>query len=477
MTTPTRAGVSRVVSLRRLTFVIVLASIAAGCGSSNHVTKTADVTRHTVTDSTVTNPAPTSSTVLENTTTTLTTSTVSTTNAQYGRTLATLTRPFATDSPWNRSIADSIEASNSAYLLREAEYRYGEVVKGNSLQNITTKQTRIDKPLFINTRVWTDPIVIAGGDNAVRLVCRQINLPPPHNACGDGWQISSLNIPVSGFPKPSYDGWLTVYDESGGYAYDFWRARFTSNNTVLSYQFVRRWNLNGPGFLPPDYPGARGSGLPLFAGEILPSDIRTGVIMHALAISVPGPAAAYYVQPASATDGNGSFTSLPEGARLRLRADYNIDAAVKKLPGRTNLRAARAILIALKTYGAIVVDRSAVPTLYALPDYNWNQPLRNARGKLEYPNGTVAPRWLQNVSKDGTPLLSGNVVQTLTLDDFQVVDLPKELQYPPLPNVTEVAGINGVQPQSVTGAGTTSQGQVNGGSSGSSLTLLGGSLP
>ena len=72
------------------------------------------------------------------------------------------------------------------------------------------------------------------------------------------------------------------------------------------------------GYLPPKAPSARGSGLPLFAGIITPADIRSGAIRHALAISVPGPAATNYVQPASVTDGNGRTTSLPEGARLRL---------------------------------------------------------------------------------------------------------------------------------------------------------------
>jgi hypothetical protein len=62
-------------------------------------------------------------------------------------------------------------------------------------------------------------------------------------------------------------------------------------------------------------------------------------------------------------------------------------------------------------YGAIVVDRASVPTLYAQ-------------------RGAVSDR------------LVGNELQGLTLDDFEVVTLPPLLQYPALTG-TAGAGTSG----------------------------------
>jgi len=53
----------------------------------------------------------------------------------------------------------------------------------------------------------------------------------------------------------------------------------------------------------------------------------------------------------------------------------------------------------LRTYGAIVVGRAAVPTLYAQRDVT-------------------------------SSMLIGDELQSLRLTDFEVVQLPSELQYP-----------------------------------------------
>jgi hypothetical protein len=117
---------------------------------------------------------------------------------------------------------------------------------------------------------------------------------------------------------------------------------------------------------------------------------------------VPGPSQRNFVSPASSTDGNGTINSLPEGARIRLKANMLLG----KVPNGANRRLADAIVAALVRYGAIVVDRAAVPTLYAQKD--------------------VAARFLQ-----------GNEIQSLHLGDFQVVALPARITYPN-PKVTQV---------------------------------------
>lgn len=429
--------------------ICALAILLAGCGlSSSHGS------------SSTAQPTSTASSVV---TVTASTPVATTIPAQGiaaasdpGEGLASLTRPFSAQSPWNTSVTNAPVAANSGHLIALAQERFG-VVQGNNLEQVTTGHRTIHSPLYINTSIWTDPILVSSTGQPTRLICRQVNLPPPNNDCGDGWEVHELPIPRTGYPKPQYDGWLTVIDSASGFAYDFWRARLSGS--TMTYQFMRRWNLSGPGFLPPGYPGARGSGLPLFAGEILPEDIESGQIRHALAISLPGPAATFYVQPASTTDGNGEFGSLPEGSRIRLKASFSTGAALRALPGRTNQAAARAIITALKTYGAIVVDRSRVPTLYAVPDFDWNQPLRSATGRLLAPDGHTPLPQAQQSPGNATPLLSGNELFGLRPSDFEVVQLPPLLEFPPPAGGNPAGGLNGVPPQPVAGqsAGTGSE--------------------
>jgi len=357
-------------------------------------------------------------------------------------------RPFAASSPWNTTIFGQPIDADSDRMIAQAQERVGVTERGNT---IITQRRRIDDPLFINTTAWTVPIVDEEGGVATRMVCRQI---PPD--CGDGRNVDELLIPPNESPLPQYDGWFTVLNRREGVAYDLWRARRGGEN-VMSYQFMRKWALNGPGYQRPNSVSARGSGLPLFAGVLLPEEVAAGRIEHALAISVPGPAQRSYVQPASATDGNGRTSSLPEGARIRLRADrFDTLASMPTCgPGRlrdstgeirtdciaprTNRKAARAILDALRKYGAIVVDRSQGPTLYAKQNADWTQLLRAPDGRLLRANGRdPLPRNLARRRNQGTPLLRGNEVQFLRLSDFEVVQLPQLLKFPPLGS-TEVS--------------------------------------
>ena len=400
------------------------AAVLAACGSSTKTTTT--VTRPAATTTTsaspsgggagaavVGTPGSASSQLAQGTTGTAGSSLA-------GQPAALLVRPFSSASPWNTTVdTASVDASSDALLLR-ARTRIGVQETGNRL---TTAPRVLNDGLFINTTKWTDPVVDTASGTTTQLVCRQ--LPPD---CGDGPSVTSLPIPSDVSPLPQYDGWFTVEDRANGIAYDMWRARRARTGTVISYQFMRAWSLNGPGFQTPNAVSARGSGLPLFAGLVLPEEIQTGRIEHALAISLPGPAQRTYVQPASSTDGVGDLNSLPEGARIRLKAG----ATLGRLPPRTNVRAAQAIFQALRRYGAIVVDRSRVPTLYAKLNFNWSAPLRGPSGDLLDASGRPLAGRVSRLANQGTPLLRGNEVQGLRVSDFEVVSLPPLHTFPPL---------------------------------------------
>lgn len=301
---------------------------------------------------------------------------------------------FSDSSPWNTRIDDADVDPKSSRMIRLARERVG-VTRETNEGIIFTERRVVNKGLYINTKAWTTPVV-AGG-TATKLVCRQ-------RICGDGEKTQVLNIPSDVDPDPRYDGWFTVFDVSEPVAYDLWRARREEDGSI-SYNFMRKWDLNGPGYQKPYNSSARGSGLPLFAGLIRPNELKAGRIDHALAISVPGPAQGSFVQPASSTDGNGRVNSLPEGARIRLKADVTVPAPVDPITDKPikltaqQKRMSDAIVAALRTYGAIVVDRAASPTLYAQRD----------------------------VTND---MISGAELLGLRLEDFEVVKLGERYPFP-----------------------------------------------
>lgn len=309
---------------------------------------------------------------------------------------------FSEDSPWNTPIEALPKAPDSSKLLRLAQRRDAVVERPNG-DGFESVERVVKKGFQVNSARWAPLVVEAGGNNVVstRMVCRQ-------SECGPAAERvpRTLALPPQTRPDPRYDGWLSVIDRETGIAYDFWRARRQSDDTI-SYQFAKTWKLDGPGFSrpvsedPTRAPGARGSGLPLFAGVIGPAELRAGEINHALAVSVPGLARRAYVQPASVTDGVGSVNSLPAGSRIRLKAS-TLEGTRPKQGGPSS----EAILVALRKYGAIVVDRASVPTLYAAA---------------------------------GTPpnLLRENELQWLQLRDFEVISLPALHKDPPLNQVEQ----------------------------------------
>jgi len=309
---------------------------------------------------------------------------------------------FSADSPWNTTVATLPVSADSEQMLRLARKRQA-VIELPGEEGVDTVERTVKKGFQINAERWAPLVVEAGGNNVVstKMVCRQSECGPQAERVP-----ATLALPPETRPDPRYDGWLSVIDRENGIGYDFWRARRQSDDTI-SYQYAKTWKLDGPGFSRPvsEDPlraaGARGSGLPLFAGVIGPAELQKGEINHALALSVPGLARRNYVQPASVTDGVGPIDSLPAGARIRLK-----DTALLDDPPGEMRPSVEAILVALRSYGAIIVDRAAVPTLYAA---------------------------------QGTPpnLLREDELDWLHLDDFEVVELPQLRQDPPLGQVQQ----------------------------------------
>ncbi|MCL8024594.1 hypothetical protein [Nocardioides bruguierae] len=375
--------------------IVTLALVAAACGDGDSDTAASP-------DATVTVTAAASSDDSDTT----------------GGDATTEQRFFNDASVWNTRADDLAVDPRSDRMLSLAMTRIGWEEKRNG--QFVRVVNEVTDPLWINTVEWTVPVVAGGTPTEV--TCRQ-------KTCGDGDDTITLDIPEDVDPYPEYDGWYTILDTQNSVAYDLWRARREDDGSI-SYHYMKKWNLDGSGWQTAGEVSARGSGLPLFAGLIRPAELETGTIDHALAIAVPAPSSDFYVSPASSTDGNGRAASLPIGARIRLKGDVTFRAPRDADGNRITLTAdqkryADALVLALRTYGAIVVERAEVPTLYAQRD----------------------------VTAD---LLTGQELQGLTLDDFEVTTVGKKYRYPTPEKVAEsAAGTEGATASATADASTT----------------------
>jgi hypothetical protein len=205
----------------------------------------------------------------------------------------------------------------------------------------------------------------------------------------DKWGVPSEGGPVevpqcAGAVRPSgpagldSDGYLILV--AGETAYDFWQATTVREGecqsmgaglpgpAILQAGQADFGDIHGTGANPAGVRGGRPTGTPLLAGAILPEDVASGDIAHALAVAIPGvrnrssdpssPLAADVVYPAASTDGvrySINDDALAAGQRLRLRgtvvgSDGNLIDENELTP------ITRMFLRALRRYGAYVVD-------------------------------------------------------------------------------------------------------------------------
>jgi hypothetical protein len=157
---------------------------------------------------------------------------------------------------------------------------------------------------------------------------------------------------------------LSVLDRDAGVLYELRGASPVAGGGWTAVA-AAAWRLDLANAAAADAAGPSGdAGMPVFPGLVRHDEAASGAIRHALRITVPALRAAW-VAPARGPVAQTDDAALPPaGARLRLKAEVAIpaDASVE----------ARAILQALKTYGAIVVGVGPALTLEGAPDPGWD---------------------------------------------------------------------------------------------------------
>lgn len=258
-------------------------------------------------------------------------------------------RLFAPDSVWNAPVPAGapVDPASDA-LVDELNRQIAEVAATNSGP-------------WLGTKAGSTPIyrVPAGQPTVPVILDSEIPMSPRE-------AFAAVPLPEDARPALGDDHHLTVWQPSTDRLWEFfqmsrgpdgWRARWGGAIQNVS---------ESPGYYTSDswpggrwYWGATATSLPVAAGVITADELQRGRIDHALALNVLRTRADEYAWPAQRTDGETTGPStIPEGARLRIDPQLDLDALDLSPAVHTIARAAQ-------RYGMIVRDKSGTVSLYA----------------------------------------------------------------------------------------------------------------
>jgi hypothetical protein len=300
---------------------------------------------------------------------------------------------FAPDSAWNQSATGAAVLPESDQQIL-VTYR---VLHGDTTSLYPPEPAGWWPVTWVNFDEYTVPIFRAGVGQQNVLICDYDGTmwwPSPK------FEIDQLGgpVPVSapvGMVRPASpqgtdsDGWLVLYHPDRFTTYDFWQATTQrdgeceswgagyAGTAILEAGAVDFFDVRGSGANVDTYSSARATGPPLLAGLILPEDVESGAISHALALAIPGlrntssdpfePLSSDYFYPASTTETdyyNTNPNALAAGQRIRLKQAI-VDDSGDPIDEGQLAPITRMFLVALRTYGAYLVDNAGGFAFYA----------------------------------------------------------------------------------------------------------------
>ncbi len=293
-----------------------------------------------------------------------------------------------------------VENATTAEVLPESDQQvltYYRVICGDG-DDLVGTEPGTAPILDVTYDEWTIPIFLAGSGQQSVDIC---NYDGVQSFPNDKWGVGTLGGPVTvpscaGDVRPSdppgaeSDGWLVLYDPTSFTSYDFWQASTSrsglcqsnggglAGNSIVEAGYPDFFDVRGIGSNPRGNFSARAMGTPLLAGAILPEDVESGSIDHALALGIIGsrnlsPEPCDLLEtdvfyPAATTECDHFSTNqyaLAAGQRIRAKATL-VDHEGNTIEEASQLAPiTRMLFAALRTYGAYPVDGAGAFTFWA----------------------------------------------------------------------------------------------------------------
>ncbi|MCP4362383.1 MAG: hypothetical protein GY796_30630 [Chloroflexi bacterium] len=330
---------------------------------------------------------------------------------------------FTANAAWNQTAASAaVLPTSDQQILTTYRVLLGDF---NDLVGYTGPATTWPF-LDINIDDYSVPIFRAGtAQNDVWICADEGVLGWPHPKFGIDTLGGPVTVPApAGTVRPAgpqntdADGHLVLYDANTFTAYDYFYAITQHDGQCLSWGGgypgtqifeageVDFFDVRGKGTnYPEGYSSARAHGTPLLAGMILPEDIESGAISHALAFAIPGPRnlssdpsepdSSEYFYPASTTETDfysANPYALIAGQRIRLKQTL-VDEDDDVVDESQLAPITQMFFAALRNYGAYLVDNAGGFSFYAEDIHTANLNLTDdqVNALIGQPPGTPLP--------------------------------------------------------------------------------------
>ncbi|HTS45965.1 MAG TPA: hypothetical protein VMH01_16305 [Puia sp.] len=272
---------------------------------------------------------------------------------------------FPADNPWNQDISGEPVDPYSDQIIA----------------NFSTAPLKADfgSGLWDNAPIGIPFVVVCGNQSKVNVAFRANSYDGNYGDESDpGPYAIPLDAPIEG--NGQGDAHVISVDKDNDILYELYNASVNGDHWEASSGAI--FNLQSDQLRPDGWTSADAAGLPIFPGLVRYDELAKGVIDHAirftLSKSIVQPA---YIYPARhKVNGTGGQYGLPFGARIRLKASYDISGFTPRQ---------QIILTALKKYGLILADIGSNLYISGAPDDRWDNDELHALGTVTASNFEV----------------------------------------------------------------------------------------
>ncbi len=181
------------------------------------------------------------------------------------------------------------------------------------------------------------------------------------------------NAPIEGGASSTGDRHVLVVDRDSCRLFELFSAYHQADGSWQAGSGAI-FDLKSDALRPDTWTSADAAGLPILPGLVTYDEVASGHVDHAIRITVPVSATSY-LWPARHQAGSTSDPNMPPmGLRLRLKSSIDPNAYPASV---------RPIVVALKTYGAIVADNGGPWFLSGVPDSRWDNDALHQLGSIK----------------------------------------------------------------------------------------------
>ncbi len=259
---------------------------------------------------------------------------------------------FPADNAWKRDVSSDPLDPDAAAIIANIQGH----ANGAEERNI--------KADFGSDPAWGLPYVVVPASQSMT--------PVTFNEYGDESDPGPYPVPRDAPIEGGNDHHVLVVHEGTCRLYEMYHARWNGSGWTAGSGAM--FDLTSNALRPSGWTSCDQAGLPILPGLVRYDEIQAGEIRHALRVTINEPGATW-VDPARHPGTSGDQFAPPMGARLRLRADFDLSPYHG---------AALIVMRALKRYGMFIADTGTNWYISGATDPRWNDDdlgqLRNVPG-------------------------------------------------------------------------------------------------